>query len=385
MTNDTPTPQPRDGVLRTPDRCFEAIADYPWPPAYLEIEPGLRMAYVEAGPGDAAETVLLLHGEPTWGYLYRKMIGPLAGAGLRVIVPDLIGFGRSDKPTAATAYTYSGHVAWMKRFIERLDLQGMTFFGQDWGGLIGARLVAENAARFTRAVFSNTALPHSRMPFLPGLKAQERLEPERLKALLGMDWRDTVDDQDRIDPARVQALVYPTPANYFPAWRVYSQEVAELRPSKIVPGWCLAPLSASARAAYDAPFPSAEFTAGPRRFPLLVPLTADDPERARCDAAWAVLEKWQNPVLTLWGDHCPFTNGDLGQSFRSRIPGARLEGIDHAVLRASHFIQEDAGADVAARMIDFIRQMRPDPEKPDRAVTLKPPGLSPPVRSRVGG
>lgn len=356
MTNPDTRPPPRDGVLRTPDARFAAIPDYPWPPAYVEIEPGLVMACVDAGPGDAADTVLLLHGEPTWGYLYRKMLGPLVDAGLRVVVPDLIGFGRSDKPTDPNAYTYSGHVAWVKRFVELLDLRDVTFFGQDWGGLIGGRLVAENEARFARAVFSNTALPSSRMPALPGLKAQERLPPETLQALLGIDWRAMVDDEERIDPARVHAAVYPNPAFYFPAWRVYSQEVGSLLPSKIVPGWCLEPVSADARAAYDAPFPSAAYTAGARRFPLLVPLTADDPERVRCDAAWAVFERWQKPLLTVWGDHCPFTNADLGQSYRSRIPGAQLPGIDHAVLRASHFIQEDAGAAVAGRIVDFIRR-----------------------------
>jgi haloalkane dehalogenase len=353
---ENPGLSPRAGVVRTPESRFAEVADYPWTPSYVEIEPGLRMAYVDTGPSDARDTVLLLHGEPTWGYLYRKMIGPLVDAGLRVIVPDLIGFGRSDKPTDETTYTYSGHVAWVRRLIEMLDLRNMTFFGQDWGGLIGGRLVAENESRFTRAVFSNTALPSSRMPSLPGLHAQERLAPETLQSLLGIDWRATVDGDDRINPERLHALVHPAPAFYFPAWRVYSQEVDTLLPSKIIPGWCLEPLSAAACAAYDAPFPSPEYTVGARRFPMLVPLTADDPERLRCDAAWAVLERWHKPVLTVWGDHCPFTNADLGRSYRDRIPGARLPGIDHAVLRASHFIQEDAGEVVAQRVVAFIRR-----------------------------
>jgi len=332
------------------------VRDYPWPACYLELEPGLRMAYVDTGPREARDTVLLLHGEPTWGYLYRKMIGPLAEAGLRVVVPDLIGFGRSDKPVAPEAYTYSGHVAWMTRFVERLALRDVTFFGQDWGGLIGGRLVAENAERFARVVFSNTALPSSQMPALPGLRAQERLAPETLRALLGFDWRDTVDATDRIDPARVHALVHPKPAFYFPAWRVYSQEVAEIVPSKIVPGWCLAPVSAEALAAYDAPFPDAAYTAGARRFPLLVPITADDPERARCDAAWSVLERFEKPVLTLFGDHCPHTNADLGRSFQTRIPGAQMPGLEHAVLRASHYIQEDLGETLAERIVAFVER-----------------------------
>ncbi len=194
------------------------------------------------------------------------------------------------------------------------------------------------------------------MPAVPGLKAQKPLPPKTLKALFAIDWRATVDDDDRIDPERLHALVYPDPAPYFPAWRIYSQEVADLVPSKIVPGWCLEAVPAPARVAYDAPFPTAEYKAGARRFPLLVPLTADDPERARCDAAWAVLEQWQQPLLTIWGDHCPFTNGDLGRSYRDRVPGAKLSGLDHAVLRASHFIQEDAGQAVAERIVALVRR-----------------------------
>jgi haloalkane dehalogenase len=347
---------PREGVLRTPESRFAGIRDYPWPPAYFEVEPGLRMAWVDTGPRDAAETVVLLHGEPTWGYLYRKMIAPLQAAGLRVVVPDLIGFGRSDKPTDPEAYTYSGHVAWVTRLVEHLDLENATLFGQDWGGLIGARVVAENEQRFARVVFSNTALPGRGMPALPGLRAQEWLAPERLHALLGIDWRSTVDDDDRIDPDRVHALVHPDPAFYFPAWRVYSQEVEAIVPSKIVPGWCLEPVSAEACAAYDAPFPTEAHATGARRFPLLVPITEDDPERDRCEAAWEVFRRWHKPALTLFGDHCPHTNADLGRAFQTRIPGARLPGIGHEVLRASHFIQEDMGETLAAKIVAFVQR-----------------------------
>lgn len=345
-------------ILRTPETRFARISDYPWKPQTLKVEPGLRMAYVDVGPPDARETLLLLHGEPMWGYLYRKMIGPFEAAGYRVVVPDLIGFGRSDKPTNPEAYTYSHHVAWVKALIEKLELRGVTFFGQDWGGLIGARLVAENEARFSRVVFSNTALPSSAMGSLPGLKAQQPLSPDALKTLLGIDWRDTVDDDDRIVADRVHASVYPTPGFYFPAWRVYSQEVEELIPSKVVPGWCLEPVSKDALAAYDAPYPTQAHAVGARRFPLLVPITADDPERARCDAAWAVYRKWQKPALTLWGDHCPHTNMDLGRSFQSQIPGASRPGIEHRVFRASHFIQEDMGEELAAHIVEFIQNTK---------------------------
>lgn len=344
---------PRE-VLRTPESRFEGIRDYPWRPAYVDVEPGLRMAYVDAGPPDARETLLLLHGEPMWGYLYRKMIGPFEAAGCRVVVPDLIGFGRSDKPTDPAAYTYSQHVAWVKALIDRLDLRDVTFFGQDWGGLIGARVVAENESRFARVVFSNTALPSSTMGAIPGLRAQERLAPEKLQAMLGIDWRATVDEDDRIVADRVHAMVVPNPAFYFAAWRVYSQEVEQLVPSKIVPGWCLGEVPPEALAAYDAPFPTPAHAVAARRFPLLVPITADDPERERCDAAWAVYRRWQKPVLTLFGDHCPHTNADLGRSFQQAIPGASGPGIQHRVLRASHFIQEDMGEELTRHILDFM-------------------------------
>lgn len=352
---------PRAGVLRTPESRFDAIEDYPWAPSYVDVEPGLRMAYVDAGPADSAETVLLLHGEPTWGYLYRTMIPTLVEAGVRVIVPDLIGFGRSDKPVDQLAYTYSNHVGWVSALVEQLDVCDMTFFGQDWGGLIGGRVVADLEDRFARAVFSNTGLPGTG-PSFPGLTAQEPLSGERLREMLGIDWRATVDENDRIDSDKVHAFVVPGPGFYFPAWRVYSQEVAELWPSKVVPGWCLRPVSDATLHAYDAPFPTQEYVAGARRFPMLVPITGDDPERLKNDAAWAVLERWTTkPVLTLWGDHCPHTLLTLGEPFRARIPGARLPGVDHRVLRASHFIQEDCGEEIAGDLVRFLRRTtRPD-------------------------
>ncbi len=339
-------------VVRTPDDRFSAITDYPWEPRHMELADGLRMAYVDTGPADATETVLLLHGEPMWGYLYRKMIQPLVDAGCRVVVPDLIGFGRSDKPTDQLAYTYSNHVAWVSELVTALDLRHVTFFGQDWGGLIGARVVADLEDRFARVVFSNTGLPCSG-PGLPNVAAQAPIPPEFLQAF-GMDWRATVTDDDRIDPDEVHALVEAGPAFYFLAWRVYSQEVAALVPSKVVPGWCLEPVSEAALAAYDAPFPTQEYAAGARRFPMLVPITIDDPERLKGDAAWAVFEQWRKPALTLWGDHCPHTYMDMGNQFRTRIPGA--QGQDHKVYRASHFIQEDLGPEIAAEIADFIRR-----------------------------
>ena len=207
-------------VLTTPSSCFAEIVDYPWPASQIEVGSGLRMAYVDAGPADATETVLLLHGEPTWGYLYRSMIPTLLTAGFRVIVPDLIGFGRSDKPVDPAVFTYSNHVAWVRTLIEGLSLDGITFFGQDWGGLIGGRVIGEIPDRFARLVFSNTGLPRSG-PGVGFIRAQQPLDPQALRDLLGLDWRDTVDDDDRIDPARVRALVESGPTFYFLAWRTY--------------------------------------------------------------------------------------------------------------------------------------------------------------------
>jgi len=351
---------PTNAVLRTPESRFARIGDYPWPVRRLEVEPGLSMACVDTGPRDARETMLLLHGEPTWGYLYRKMIGPLEAAGFRVVVPDLIGFGRSDKPTDPTAYSYTRHVGWVTRLVEALDLRRITLFGQDWGGLIGTRVAAENESRFARLVLSNTALPSQRMPAIPLIRAQERLAPEVLRERLGADWRDTVGADDCIDPEKVRALVASNAPFYFLLWRVYSQEVRELLPSKIVPGWCLRPVASAALAAYDAPFPTQEYVAGARRFPLLVPLTPDDVERERCERAWDVYRSWKKPVLTLWGDHCPFTHLDGGGTFRSQIPGAQLAGIAHRTFAASHFSQEDVGPELAAEMVAFVRQFPAD-------------------------
>ncbi|MEQ9225717.1 MAG: haloalkane dehalogenase [Parvibaculum sp.] len=352
-------PAPRAGVLRTPDDRFKGIPDFPWPPSYFEVEPGLSMAYVDTGPRDAAETLLLLHGEPMWGYLYRKMIPVFEAAGFRIVVPDLIGFGRSDKPVEPTAYTYSNHVGWVTKLIEHLDLRGVTLFGQDWGGLIGGRVLGENIGRFARAVFSNTDLPGSAMPGIPGLKPQARLEPDALLQQFGIDWRAMLTEDDAIDGAKVDAFVKSGHLLYFLAWRTYAQEVETFLPSRIVPAWCAKPLSAEARAAYDAPFPDESYKAGSRRFPFLVPITADDPERVKNDAAWAVLEKWRGPVLTLWGDACPFTFAGKGKQYRERIPGAQLPGIEHKVYPASHFSQEDVGPEMAAEMVSFIRAFPP--------------------------
>lgn len=342
-------------VVRTPPERFGDLTDFAWPHHEITVGSGLNMAYVDAGPADAEETVLLLHGEPMWGYLYRKMIPTLVASGCRVIVPDLIGFGRSDKPTSPTAYTYSNHVAWVQELIERLDLKSVTFFGQDWGGLIGGRVVAELPERFARLVFSNTGLPRSG-PGIPFIQAQQPLDPVVVKDMLGIDWRATLDDDDRILPERIRETVDSGRSLYFLSWRLYAQEVAEFAPSKIIPGWCVSTLSPQELQAYDAPYPTTEFSVGAHRFPMLVPITVDDPERLKGDAAWEVLGRFDRPVLTIWGTRCPFTFAEGGKQFRYGIPGARLPGIEHKTYEASHFIQEDFGPEVAADMVNFMKQ-----------------------------
>ena len=341
-------------VLRTPEKQFDHVKGYDWPHHEITVGPGLQMAYVDAGDANAEETLLLLHGEPMWGYLYRKMVTPFVEAGYRVIVPDLIGFGRSDKPTDEFAYSYSNHVAWVRELVEQLALTNVTFFGQDWGGLIGGRVIAEIPDRFARVVFSNTALPCSG-PAFPFATAQQPLDPQMVKDKVGIDWRDTVDAEDRIIADKVHAIVEAGPSWYFLAWRLYAQEVTELVPSKIVPGWCLTELAPDVLAAYDAPFPSHEYSAGARRFPMLVPISTDDKERLKGDAAWEVFNQFSKPVLTIWGDRCPHTYLDMGKQYRDGIPGAQLPGIEHKVYRASHYIQEDLGAEIAADMLSFIR------------------------------
>lgn len=350
-------------VLRTPASRFADVADYPWPHSEMEVGPGLVMAYVDAGPPDGTETVLLLHGEPMWGYLYRTMVPVFLAAGYRVIVPDLIGFGRSDKPTDPEVFTYSNHVAWVRHLIEQLDLRGLTFFGQDWGGLIGGRVVSELPDRFSRLVFSNTGLPRSG-PGIPFIRAQERLDPETVKSVLGIDWRATVEADDRISVERMHDFVESGRGLYFISWRLYAQEVEELLPSRIVPAWCRTAPAPAVLSAYDAPYPTQEFAVGAHRFPMLVPITVDDPERLKGDAAWEVLGTFDKPVLTLWGTRCPFTAAEGGQQFRNGIPGAQRSGIEHKTYDASHFIQEDCGPELAADMVSFIRQFPSDvPQK----------------------
>ena len=292
-------------VIRTPESRFDNLPDYPFAPHYLEVaasdtEP-VRMHYVDEGPRDG-RVVVLLHGEPTWSYLYRTMIPPLADAGYRVLAPDLIGFGKSDKPTRLADYTYLRHVEWVAAWLESLDLQDITLFAQDWGSLIGLRLAAEQESRFSRIMIGNGFLPTA-----------ERGVPAAFKI-----WR---------------AFARFTPV--FPAGRLV--ETATVNK-----------VGKAVRAAYDAPFPSAKYQAGARAFPGLVPTDPDDPAVPANRAAWAELGKWEKPFLCVFGANDPI----LGKGDRpliEHIPGA--QGQPHDRIRAGHFLQEDAGPDLAQRLI----------------------------------
>jgi len=296
-------------VLRTPDERFRDLTDFPFEPHYLEVASGdggsLRIHYVDEGP-DAADPVLLLHGEPSWSYLYRKMIPVLTAAGHRAVAPDFVGFGRSDKPVRREEYTYQRHVDWTRAFLEALDLRNITLVCQDWGGLIGLRLSAEHPERFARIVAANTFLPTG----------------------------------DR------------SPGEAFLAWRRYSQETPEFHVGGIVKGGCVSDLPPEVIAAYDAPFPDDRYKAGARQFPALVPISPDDPAAAPNRKAWEVLLRWEKPFLTAFSDSDRITRGG-DRVLQAMIPGAK--GQPHTTIQgAGHFLQEDKGEELAVVVVEFI-------------------------------
>jgi len=293
-------------ALRTPDERFSDLPGYPFAPNYVDVADGLRMHYVDEGPRDA-DPVLLFHGEPSWSYLYRKMIPVITGAGLRAIAPDLIGFGRSDKPSERSDYSYQAHVDWMHAFIRSLDLKRATFFGQDWGGLIGLRMVAEAPDPFDRVIASNTFLPTG--------------------------------DRD--------------PGEAFHAWRKYSQETPEFKVGRIVASGCATEVPPEVVAAYDAPFPDDTYKAGARQFPMLVPASPDDPATPANRKAWDVLDGWTKPFLCAFSDSDPITRG-ADRVFRKRVPGTN--GQPHTtIVGGGHFVQEDKGEELAEIVVGFAR------------------------------
>lgn len=291
-------------LLRTSDERFENLPGYPFAPNYVEFGDA-RMHYVDE-PGESGETVLMLHGEPSWSFLYRKMIPIVNRAGHRVVAPDLIGFGRSDKYSEREDYSYQMHVESIASFIETLDLTGITLMCQDWGGLIGLRIAAEHPDRFSRIVASNTFLPTG----------------------------------DEKIPAA------------FKIWLKFSQSTPFFPVGKLVSKGCATKISKDVIRAYDAPFPDKSYKAGALVFPTLVPITPDDPASAANRAAWEVLKRWEKPFLTAFGDRDPITRGG-DAVLQKRIPGA--SGQPHTTISGGgHFIQEDKGEELANVIVDFI-------------------------------
>ncbi len=296
-------------ALRTPDERFENLAGYPFRPNYVEVPDGeggtLRVHYVDEGPRDA-NPVLLMHGEPTWSYLYRKMIPIIVEAGHRAIAPDLIGFGRSDKPDNRNDYTYQRYVDWMHAFLEKVGLKNITLVCQDWGGLIGLRLVAEKIDFFDRVVAANTGLPTGEGPLNEAFMQWQKISREVPQFDVGM---------------------------------IISQALQTTPPDEVI-------------AAYNAPFPDETYKEGARIFPSLVPTRPDDPASEANREAWKVLSRFEKPFLTAFSDGDPITRGG-DRVFQSRIPGAK--GQPHTTIKgAGHFLQEDKGEEFARVIVDFI-------------------------------
>jgi len=292
-------------ILRTPDERFQNLPDYPFAPHYVDVD-DMRMHYVDEGSPDA-DPVLLLHGEPSWSFLYRHMIPPIVGANLRAIAPDLIGFGKSDKPTAQGDYSYERHVAWMKRLLEIQDLRNITLVCHDWGSLIGLRLAAENEERFDRIVLTNGGLPTG--------------------------------------DGKIPAI--------FRIWRAFARFSPWFPIGRIVQAGTVSELSPDIVAAYDAPFPDATYKAGTRAFPKLVPTTPQDPAAPANRAAWQVFDGWQKPFLTAFSNRDPITRG-LDKAFVDRVPGAKHQPHTN-IKNAGHFLQEEKGPELASVVIDFVK------------------------------
>ena len=292
-------------IIRTPEDRFENLEDYDFQSNYMDVEEGLRLHYLNEGKGNEP-TVLLLHGEPSWSYLYRKMIPGLSNR-FRVIAPDLIGFGKSDKLVRKQDYSYQKHIDWISTFIEKLNLQNIILFCQDWGGLIGLRLITEMENRFNMVIASNTTLPTGQIPM-----------PES-----------------------------------FLQWRAYSQHSPEFNIGKVIDMGTVQPLSEKVYQAYNAPFPTEDHKAGARIFPTLVPIDQNDPESIKNMKAWDKLKSWKKPFLTVFGDEDLIMLG-AEKTLQKIVPGAK--GQDHRILHAGHFIQEEKGEQLAELIKEFYEK-----------------------------
>ena len=326
-------------IVRTPDQRFENLPDYPFAPHYIDVDDGqgatLRMHYLDEGQG---EVLLCMHGQPTWSYLYRKMIPLLTDAGYRVIAPDLIGFGKSDKPTDRGNYTYANHVHWVKGLIETLDLTDITLVGQDWGGLIGLRLVAENPARFARVVAANTGLPDAK-----GI-------PDEMAPKLHELMADTPALPPMEMAAKLSGPMEDRPP--FMYWVRHCDAFEDFNPGLLV-RLSLNSCSDEEFAAYAAPFPSEEYMQGARQFPSLVPIIPDNPAIPANRAAWAFFAEFDKPFLTAFSDSDPVTRGGEKRLIET-VPGAA--GQKHTIIKGGgHFLQDDVGEELAAIVIEFMQ------------------------------
>jgi haloalkane dehalogenase len=308
------------GILRTDEARFAGL-DFPFVPRYVELRDArhgaLRMAAIDEGPRDAP-VALLLHGEPTWSYLYRHIIAQVSAAGFRAVAPDFIGFGRSDKLARRTDYSYDGFVGWLRSFVEALDLSRITLVCQDWGGPIGLRVLAQLPQRFAAVLAANTLLPNCE-------------EPPR--GIAG--W----------------------PGEVIANWAAYAAAADDMPVSGIIGGVSRKPLSELAQRAYDAPFPDAAYKAAVLAFPPLIPIRADMPGIAENRRVWEFLEKFERPFVTAFSDGDP-TTAPWAAVFQARVPGAARQ--PHAVIaEAGHFLQEDAGAALADVLVRLLRRTFP--------------------------
>lgn len=325
-------------VKRTPDERFKNLEGYPFEPHYLQVRDTaggeLRVHYLDEGSIDNP-VVLLMHGQPAWSYLYRHMIPPLVAAGFRVIAPDLVGFGRSDKPARVEDYTYARHVAWMSEWLETLDLNDITVFFQDWGSLIGLRLVAAYPERFARVVLANGGMPAGMIPreYTEPLKEAYKTLPVVRAEELGARFRDT---------SGIPGFLY---------WRKFCAESPDLDIGQLMSKVSAVTLSAEAEAAYRAPFPDQSYMAGARRFPSLVPLFHDEPEVVENEAAWDVLRKFHKPFMLAFADGDPVTAGG-DRKFLQEVPGCN--GVAHRTIKdAGHFLQQDQPGQCVQAILDI--------------------------------
>ena len=288
-------------ILRTPASRFENLSGYNYEENFYTLSDGLRMHYVEQGEGDP--TILMLHGEPSWSYLYRKMINVFDQKGWRSLAPDLIGFGKSDKPADRKDYTYASHQKWLYEWFESLNLESTYLFVQDWGGLLGLRLAIDYKEKIKGLIIANTFLPAG----------------------------------------------YSEPNEAFSQWRDFSQKIPEFDVGRIIDRATVSKLSAEVTEAYNAPYPDESYKEGAREFPALVPFGNDNPECLKNREYWKELVKWEVPTLTLFSDSDPIMSG-LEKVFQDKIPGCK--GQPHSIIKGGgHFLQEDKGEEIAEKII----------------------------------